>query len=94
VYHLLEYIACEVIRKMRDGKTLKEIDGRLSFQLRKKHRVALIEYTAAQFPPELYGEEGDAIVTDLLALKHRKRSPQSTASPATVIPFRPEDRPT
>ena len=77
-HYLLKYIACEVLCGMRDGKTLAEIDDHLSFRLRKKDRVALFEYMAEQFPPECYGEEGDAIVAHLRALKRRKRSPQPT----------------
>ena len=95
VNHLLDHIACEVIWGMRDGKTLEEIDSKL-FGLRKKDRVALFEYMAERFPPERFGEEGDAIAAHLRSLKHRnrKRLPQPTPSPATVIPFRPEDQPT
>ena len=83
---------------MRDGKTLAEIDDRLrALGLIKKDRVAVFEYMAERLSPELgWGEEGDAIVAYLRSLKHRnrKRLPQPTPSPATVIPFRPEDRPT
>jgi hypothetical protein len=93
VNRLLDHIACRLLREMRDGKRLEEIDGKL-FGLRKKDRVALFEYMAEQFPPKWFGGEGDAIVAHLRALKRRKRSPQPTRPPATVIPFRPEDQPT
>jgi hypothetical protein len=100
VRRLLEYIAVQVIGEMRDGKTLAEIDGRLGLKLRKKDRIVLFEYMAEQYPPELrsdplatWGEEGNAIVAHLRTLKRRKRPPQPTHPPATVIPFRPEDRP-
>jgi hypothetical protein len=78
---------------MRDGKTLAEIDERLSFQLRKKRPRRLFEYMAELFPPECYGEEGDAIVAHLRALKRRKGSLQPTPSAATVIPLRPTEAP-
>jgi hypothetical protein len=102
VYYLLDHIACEVFREMRNGQSLAEIDGRLGLNLRKKDRIALFEYIAERFPPEwrcdpqrnpMLGEEADAIVAHLRVLKRRKRSPQPTRPPATVLPFRPEDRP-
>jgi hypothetical protein len=95
-YRLLEYIALQVFREMRDGKTLAEIDDRLSVDsLKKKDRVVLFEYMAERWSPERgWGEEADAIVAHLRALKRRKRSSQPTPSPATILPFRPEDPPT
>jgi hypothetical protein len=94
-YRLLEYVACQVFCEMCDGKTLAEIDDRLNADhLKKKDRIALFEYMAEQFPPEWFPKKGDAIVAHLRALKRRKRLPQPTPSPATVIPFRPEERPT
>jgi hypothetical protein len=91
VYHLLDHIVCEVLDGMRDGKTLEEIDEYDLGALRKKDRIALYERMAEL---RFGGEEGDAIVAHFRTLKSRKRSPQPTPSPATVIPFRPEDRPT
>ena len=89
VSYLLEYIACEVHWEMRDGKTLAALDVRLSFHLRKKDRVALFEYMAERFPPKRFHERsGDAIVAYLRSLKSRKRLPQPTSSPATILPFR------
>jgi hypothetical protein len=100
VYRLLDHIACEVFRRMRDGKTLEEIDDDLIPFLRKVDRIALFEHMLECFLPQhlrrdlVNGEEeADAIVAHLRALKRRKRSPQPTRPPATVLPFRPEDRP-
>jgi hypothetical protein len=101
-HRLLEYIAYQVFREMGNGKTLTEIDDRLSGDhLKKKDRVALFEYMAERWSPERgWGEKADAIVAHLRSLKHRnrKRSPQTTAADdpiaRTVIPFRPEDQPT
>jgi hypothetical protein len=95
-YRLFEYIACQVFREIRDGKTLAEIDDRLDDHLKKKDRIALFEYMAERWSPERgWGEQADAIAAHLRSLKHRnrKRSPQPIPSPATVLPFRPEERP-
>ena len=93
VNRLLDHIACEVIHGMHDGKTLEEIDGNL-FCLRKKDRIALFEYMVEYFLMD-GDEEAELIVAHLHTLKRRKQSPQPTRRPpATVIPFRPEDRPT
>jgi hypothetical protein len=93
VHRLLDHIACEVWREMgEDGKTLEEIDDDRLFDLRKKDRVALFEYMAEQFPPEWFPKHGNAIVAHLRTLKRRKRSPQPRP-PATILPFRPEERP-
>ena len=94
VDYLLDYIACEVFREMNDGKTLAEIDDeRLIFHLRKKDRIALFDYMIERFLVDGI-KERDAIVAHLRALKRRKRSPQPSRPPATILPFRPEDRPT
>ena len=93
---LLQYIACEVFREMHDGKTLAEIDDRLATRghLKKKDRIAVFGYMAERWSlPELgWGDEGEAIAAHLRSLKrrNRKRSPQPTRPPATVLPF---DRP-
>lgn len=94
VYRLLDYIACEVVFPgMRDGKTLEEIDGKL-YSLRRKDRIAVYDYMVKWFPlngeQEQHGEQRDAIVAHVRALKRRKRQP--TRPPATVISFRPEER--
>jgi hypothetical protein len=89
-HRLLDHIACGVIGGMRDGKTLEEIDGKL-FYLRKVDRIALYEHMVGLVVDD---EERDAIVAHLRTLKRRKRLPQPTSSPATILPFRPEDRPT
>ena len=93
VDYLLDHIACEVLFRMRDGKTLEEIDEYNLEVLRKKDRIAVYE-RLVDFKL-VGGEEGDAIAAHLRSLKHRnrKRLPQPTRPPATVIPFRPEDRP-
>jgi hypothetical protein len=90
VYHLLAHIACDVLDEMRDGKTLEEIDEYDLGALRKKDRIALYEYMDGL---AFGGKEGDAIVAHLHTLKRRKRPPQPTRPPATVIALRPEDRP-
>jgi hypothetical protein len=94
-YRLLEYVACQVFREMHNGKTLVEIDDRLARDyLKKKDRIALFEYMAERWSPERgWGEEGDAIVAHLRTLKRRNRPSRPTRPPATVLPFRPEDRP-
>ena len=90
VDYLLDYIACDVLRKMRSGKTLERIDDLDLEDLRKTDRIAvyqrLVEWRSGT-------EEGEAILAHLRILKCRKRLPP-TPSPATVIAFRPEDRPT
>jgi hypothetical protein len=73
---------------MGDGKTLEEIDDDLIPFLRKVDRIALFEHMVEYFLDDVEGEEIDTVVAHLRALKRRKRRP-----PATVIPFRPEDRP-
>jgi hypothetical protein len=97
-HRLLEYIACQVFREVCDGKTLAEIDDRLSAgHLKKKDRITLFEYIAERWSPERgWGEPADAIAAHLRTLKHRnrKRAPQPTRPPATILPFQPEDRPT
>jgi hypothetical protein len=90
VDRLLAHIACDVIDEMRDGRTPTEIDERDLGVLRKKDRIALYERMVEL---RFGGEEGDAIAAHLRTLK-RKRPPQPTRPPATVIPLRPEDRPT
>jgi hypothetical protein len=90
VYRLLAHIACDVIHGMRDGKTLAEIDEHDLEVLRKKDRIALYQYMVDL---AYGGDEGDAIAAHLRSLKSKKRTPQPTPSSATVIAFRPEDRP-
>jgi hypothetical protein len=86
VYCLLDHVACEVLDKMRNGRTLEQIDDCNLGVLRKKDRIAVYERMVGW---DLGGEEGDAIAAHLRVLKRRKRLPT-----ATVISFRPEDRPT
>jgi hypothetical protein len=94
VHRLLDYVACEVFRRMRDGKTLEEIDDNdLIPLLRKVDRIAVFEYMVECFPWVDGDKEPDAIVAHLRALKGQK-PPQPTRPPRTVLPFRPEDQPT
>ena len=88
VYHLLDQLACEVLRRMmHDGKTLEEIDDDLVF-LRKVDRSALYERIVERFLVDMDEEEAEAraIVAHLRTLKRRKR-PQPTHPPAPIIPF-------
>jgi hypothetical protein len=92
VYHLLDHIGCEVLGKMRDGKTLEEIDAKLELRyLTKKDRIVLFEHMLDRFVVD--DDEAEPIAAHLRTLKRRK-PPRRTQPPATVIPFRPEDRPT
>jgi hypothetical protein len=93
VYRLLDHIVGEVLREMDDGKTLTEIDEYDLAVLRKKDRMVLYEYMAEQFQSKWFPKIADAVAAHLRTLKRRK-PPRRTQSPATVIPFRPEDRPT
>jgi hypothetical protein len=83
VYRLLQYFAIPLIGEIRDGRPLAEIDDRLSVHLRKKDRIALFECMAERW-------FDDEIVAHLRALKRRKRLPQPTHPPATILPFRPD----
>ena len=98
VYRLLDHIGCEVLGEMTNGKTLEAIDDDLVF-LRKKDRIALYEHMVERFwvedseeddEPDLIVAHLHAILAHLHTLKRRKRSPQPTRPPATVLPFRPE----
>jgi hypothetical protein len=93
---LLDQFAWQVLRDLDDGRTLEEIDDDLIVFLRKVDRIAVLEHVVERFladDEELADEivaRKRAIVAQLRALKRRKRSPAS----ATILPFRPEDRPT
>jgi hypothetical protein len=91
VYRLLVHIAGQVIDEMRNGKTLEWIDDYVLETLRKKDRILVYDCMVGL---PFGGEEGDAIAAHLRTLKRRKRSPQPTHAPATILPFRPEDQPT
>ena len=92
-WRLLDHIACRVSNDMRGGKTLEEIDGELNLRyLKKKDRIAVFMHMVERFV--LDDKEVDAVTAHLRTLKRRKRSPQATRRPpATILPFRPEDRP-
>jgi hypothetical protein len=82
VYHLLNHIAFDVVQAMRDGKTLEEIDECVLEGLRKKDRIAVYERVVHFWGGE---EEGVAVVAHLRTLKRRKRPPQPTHPPTTIL---------
>ena len=70
---------------MSAGRPLTDINVELQMDLLEEDRIALFEIM------DLFKSDWIEEVAQLRTLS--KRPPEPTPSPATVIPFRPEDRP-